>query len=700
MDFRGQTIGSLRGRLIGSLRPRSELLSVTRGFMLLPQPDTSLLVSKKQTNLENLYPATAEYDSAPVYRERTFMFRPTGGMGESVQSAAGDRRYHWGINVWVTGGLFGKGPLVHPIVPSPGTVPPAGDFRYMTRKWAEGRDAAGSSVLYYISKQQVYRRDGDDDASQFVARTRAGHYPTDMVRFMGAYASNVDALYVAWEDGVLEEFNTVAGTWATCTLPSGFLPQFLTVVGDELWAGVSSTSVIRKCTADPKVAGSWSGPILIGTPTMGITALASTANRLAIFKADGSVFTLNSDGSDNDLFPGLRTSFDTENGRTASAWLDSLWFRAGRAWYQLELAGTPILTPRGPGRNLGNLSEVRGPIQALAGWNTQMAFCAIYNEQLGNSYLLSYGSWVPKADPGATSVTVSGTAYTFVDQYDGALKKWTGRKVTSMFVSNVPTEARLYVGFLDGGYDWIKLVPYPLLPGTGSEYTLEQSYLVMPVHHAMFQADTKHWTGATIFGNKMDPGDRVFIGYRLKGAASGVAASPTGDFISFGDDMTEIGMRCDCINETAGQAIELQINFDSTSSNSTPVLEGLGLHERLVPRFRRDYTMTVNANDFVARRDGASARQSGVAIRAMMEQAATTPSSTSIVLPDERVNQVALFTYEEHQVPHTQRGGQGWAITVQATEFTTKDIYGIIGRLRGTTIGSLRGFTIDQLRIM
>jgi hypothetical protein len=70
------------------------------------------------------------------------------------------------------------------------------------------------------------------------------------------------------------------------------------------------------------------------------------------------------------------------------------------------------------------------------------------------------------------------------------------------------------------------------------------------------------------------------------------------------------------------------------------------------------------------------------------------------MLPDERVNDVALFTYEEHQVPHTQRGGQGWAITVQATQFTTIDLYGIIGRLRGTTIGSLRGYQISQLRIM
>jgi hypothetical protein len=203
------------------------------------------------------------------------------------------------------------------------------------------------------------------------------------------------------------------------------------------------------------------------------------------------------------------------------------------------------------------------------------------------------------------------------------------------------------------------------------------------------------------FGPKLTSTDRVFVHYRLNGSQTGPSAQPSGDFMTFGPQpMIQSGARSDPINQIAGQSLEVKITFDSADSTSTPVLEGIGLHERLVPRFRRDYTMTVNANDMVARRDGASTRQSAVAIRSMMEQAAAAPASTTVMLPDERVNDVALFTYEEHQVPHTQRGGQGWAITVQATQFTTIDLYGIIGRLRGTNIGSLRGYQISQLRIM
>jgi hypothetical protein len=329
-----------------------------------------------------------------------------------------------------------------------------------------------------------------------------------------------------------------------------------------------------------------------------------------------------------------------------------------------------------------------------------MAFAAIYNEQLGNSYLLSYGSWVPKAEPDNQSVTVSGTAYTFVDQYDGALKKWNGRKVTSLWVSNIPTEARVYVGFADGSYDWIKLVPYPLLPGQGAEYTLDESYLVIPLHHAMFQSDNKHWTGASIFGPQMGRGNSVQLSYRVMGRSISTGATPSGDFKAWSPPITANGMRSNPESPIAGKALELKIGLTNSASSDTPVLEGLGLHERLVPAFRRDYTLTVNANESIARRDGASTRQSGVTIRKWMESAAAAPASIALELPDETLKDVAIFTYEEHMVPHSQRGGQGFAISVQATEFGTIEVYGIVGRLRGTLIGDLRGYQINDLHYL
>src|SRR5262245_33404032 len=87
------------------------------GFMLVPN-EQGLMVGRKQQMLDQVVPSEQEYGSAPVYRERTSILRPTGGYGERVQSSYGDRRYYWGKNIQISGGLFGKGPLIHPVAPT------------------------------------------------------------------------------------------------------------------------------------------------------------------------------------------------------------------------------------------------------------------------------------------------------------------------------------------------------------------------------------------------------------------------------------------------------------------------------------------------------------------------------------------------------------------------------------------------------
>jgi len=191
---RGKTIGSMRPLLIGQLRS-AKLSSIFRdGLMLVPNDQSGLLLGRKQQNLGDNLPPTATYDSAPIYREHTFEFRPTGGYGESVQSSRTDRRYHYAINCWVTGGLFGLGPASHKIVP-----PQTGSVRM----FVEALNASSQLRLFVLAGANVLERTDDSNAGQVVSRSRAGHIATDAVRFMGGYGGAVDALYVAWDDGVL-----------------------------------------------------------------------------------------------------------------------------------------------------------------------------------------------------------------------------------------------------------------------------------------------------------------------------------------------------------------------------------------------------------------------------------------------------------------------------------------------------------------
>lgn len=679
-SYRGQTIGSLRGRQIWTLRGVSRTFHPSQGFMLVPTPD-GLLVGKKQTNLENVYPQAPDYDSAPVYRERTFMFRPTAGYGEGVQDGVSDRNYHYGINVWCFGGLVGRGPLSHSLTP---------DTTGPIRRFAEAR-AGGVMTLFILAGPYVLQRVSDTNSGHTVSRTRAGQVSTDAARYQGGFAGAVDSLYVAWSDGVIEEFN--GSTWANCALPSGFNPNFLEVVGDELWAADATRSIIRKVTSDPKVAGNWSGPYQIGDPSSPITAIRSTNNQLVIFKQDGGIFTVNADGSDSDLFPGLTTTPDPNNARTAWAWLGALWFRVGQAFYRLDMGGGAQLTPTGPQLLLGNASEVRGPVQAFMGWNAQMAFGVIWNPSNNTSYLMQYGSWAPKA--GEDSAVAS-----FQAQWDGALVKWTNRRATALWVSNVPEEARLYVGFLDGGYDYIKLVPYPLERNSGGEYTMGESYMVLPLHHATYQADRKQWVGFSGFGPVFDLGDSMTVSYRLAGSAGMPSSQPSGDYVKLPQSITFNGQRIELDQQVAGYSLDIRLDFLGPNTTHTLALEGIGVHERLVPQFRRDFTFLADANDVVARRDGSTTRRSGQHIRDMLMEAAAQPASITLEFPDETVSDVGIFQYTERQVTHDKRYGLGWTVEMQATQFKLTEVYGIIARTRGTRIGDLRGFEIKDLRYM
>jgi hypothetical protein len=630
------------------------------------------LIGKKTQTLENVVPTAQEYDAAPIYKERTFPFRPTRGMGERLQSSHTSRRYRYGLNVWVTGGVFGKGPLTHSL--SPGTT---GSIRQFT----EALDA-GTLTQFILAGASVLKRTNDTSAGQTVSETRAGNTATSAVRFKGAYASPVDGLYVAWSDGVLREYNGSA--WNACTMPAGFLPQFLEVVGDELWAADATSSVVRKVQGDPKSAGNWSGAILIGNPSVKISGLKQVLNRLVVFKEDGSVFTFNADGTDNDLFPGLRGTIDPTNGRTATAWLDSLWFRSGPSFYRLHLGGGAQLEQVGPGRLQQNDSEVRGPVQAFAGWSTSIGFAAIYNASLNASYLLSYGSWQPPNDQ-------DDAEFHYVDQWDGALVKWAGKQATAMGITSVASpDTRLYIGFSDGTYDWIKLVQNPLTSGSGAEFTLGSSKIYIPLHHAMFQAEWKAIMGFSAFGPVLSAQDFVQVAYRADGSTAAYTGVP-GSF-------TTTGMRLDTPQGTAMHLLDTEISLFNSSTSDTPVLEGIAIHERVVPNLKRDFSGPIDARNNVARRDGSTSRLMAEEIRDIVLQAAGAPGSVTMVMPDETVQGLAFFEYQERLLPRNQRNGLGWVIDFVATQFTVSTVTGTVGRFKGVLIGDLKGIAIQQLK--
>jgi len=653
------------------------------GLMLLAQ-QTGILVGRKQQMLDAVVPSVQEYGSSPVYRERTWAFPPTGGYGERVQSSWGDHRYYYGMDIQVSGGLFGKGPLLHPTAPT--TV--AGG---VVTKFIDGYNTASNTLTQFIlAGTRVYRRSDDTNAGQTVDKGDFATALTDGAVFQGGFSGAAKSLYVTTAGAVWER--TPTGTWTNCALPSGFSAYRLEVVGTELWAADTVNSVIRKVTSDPKVAGNWSGPFFIGDPSVPISAIRQSGNQLCIFKQDGSIFTLNSDGSSNDLFPGAAGTPSADNGLRTQAWLGSLWIPSPTTLYRLDMPGAQ-LEPVGPGKYLDNASPVRGEARVFCGWSGYQGFLAIYNPTTLTSYLLSYGSWEPKQAEGGESTVV------FDDQFDGCLAHWPNKKVTAMSVSGASGTDRLYIGLDDGTWTWFKLTRNPLAADSGAEFNLGPAEIVWPLHHAGFEADLKHWMGFSLFGPVLRVGDEATLSYRIMASAGAPPTDPTGNWLLLGE-FTANGQRIAAPSNLAGNAISLKLGLSNQDSTTTPVIDTLAIHERVVPAFKRDFQGTVDGRSVISRLDGAAYRPNSEQVHKLMMDAAAQPGSHAIELPDETVSEIAFFDYSERLLPMQAGGGHSWLIDFSATQFRLLTIYGTIKRTRGTRIGDLRGYAIGSLKYL
>jgi len=149
-----------------------------------------------------------------------------------------------------------------------------------------------------------------------------------------------------------------------------------------------------------------------------------------------------------------------------------------------------------------------------------------------------------------------------------------------------------------------------------------------------------------------------------------------------------------------GNALSLKASLQNTTTADTPVLEIVAFHERVVPAFKRDVQMTIDANGFHTRLDGAVQRLNSDQLHADMLDFAASPGSLAIELPDETINEVAVFGYQERMLPMQAGGGRSWGIDIQATQFRILTVYGIVKRLRGTRVGDLRGYKVSSLRAL
>jgi len=670
--------------------------------ILRPQ-EGGLMIGRKLQTLAGVAPITYDYSSQPVYAERTYAFRRIRqGYGERVQRAPAPTRYYYAINADLSiGGLQIKGPAFTVITP-PNTgrvtffidavdpeLVPSDDY---PEGWSPLSTFAGAGRF-------ILKRVGDDPSDWTVSTDFGTFDPGDGtpidntavkgVRFWPAGSGMVDSLWVVTKAGDLWRFN---GTAWDKSAQQAFA---ITVLREELWIA-DGDNTIRKCVADPMVAGNWSAQIIVGDASQVITNLEVLDNALYIFKTNG-IFTLNADTTVNDKFPSFRQQPLPRNGVNAAPWLSRLWFGYGDGYYWLDNSGT--LTPTGPNLLVENNSEVQGEVMAFAGHASWFGYYALVNRGPGgadvapNSYLVKHGTWFNPEE-------ASSANYTFFEVPNGALKKWAGKTVTSLYVSDAAGgNTRLYCGFEDGSIEWCLLprnTPNPAHPDSGCEFTTEESWVYWPLHHAMFQADAKSYRGMSAFGPRIGSLNTVRAQYRVSQQFAEMPPGEQAPWIDLGRPFTFSGERIDFPENVFGYAIEIRHGLESTSA-STPVLEGMALHEQVRPALQLEYTWTVNARRWLARRDGVVDHRTPVQIRERMLQAASAIGTVEVYMPDEGVQAISIVDYSEALAPVTKRYGTDWDIAMKGIQFRTLTIYGSWDRVALYDWDTIATYTWDDI---
>lgn len=504
--------------------------------------------------------------------------------------------------------------------------------------------------------------------------------PNDDYLYLGSTASNLHM----YDGSIWQEATAAAG-------PPEALAEYLAVLDNELW--VLWGNKLAKTEANPLERDNWSGSILLAGSDA--TNLATVGTTLYAFKRDG-VFTVNEDGSSQNILPQLREAQIADNGRQASVWLDSLWAPIGNAFYRIKGDGT--FTPVGTEQLLENASEVRGRIVCSVGHNTWHNYEVLFNPSTGDSYLGKWGAWVEDVN---TETTAGTPGSHFRPAHHFAIKKWANKQATCCAIITAAdlgeTNDRLYVGFADGTVEWCVLPRYNPNPITDSEceFTDQRAYLVYPSHHAGFPADTKNFRGWSVFGPVLSNLLTARISYRLD-LATGFTTLTDEDLAAV--DFTADGQRFNVPGATlVGKTIEFRLELQrsaSASVNTTPLVYGVAIHEQLRPAFVLEWLMNVDARTNVARHDGTSERRSPDQIRDALRLACAAFTPTTVIMPDGTEEEMGYLDYREEIKSYDHRYGLSWDIGVRAMQYRTLSN---VAQAYGLSYGALEAYTYGEL---
>ncbi len=664
--------------------------------LLEPGVDGNMVAQKSKT-LDATAPVDYNYGSANPFKERTFEWQQLfGGLGVAVAPDTVPRRYSHAIRVDTSiDGIWMKGPKFETHIETINAG--AGEVKQLILALH-----GGNVVVFAICHNGVWRRTADGTwVASLTSGTSpalpAGTHPQSALRFKSKGSPSVDALYLGTDNSNLWQYDGAA--WVLCAAAAGpgtgavqGEARFLERVSDEFW--VAGDYWIVKAEENPLDRTKYGGVIYIGDQSCKITWLRQVDNTLYIFKQDG-IYTVSDTGVDQELFPTLRTKLSSLNGKNASVWLDKLWVPFGDQTFFLNPEGK--ITADGLEQMLENTSEVRGHMVAGAGHNTWFFYELYYSSVNNTTYLIKHGTWVE--DTGGIGNTE------FVNAHHGALATWNKQASCCNVISNIHSTGndRLYVGFADGTVEWCVLPKDGPNPSQDSncEFTAQDSYIYLPIHHSNFRADNKSYRGITAFGPTLTPTEWMEFQYRLD------YTNPLTAWVTLTDEtgnakFTLPGQRVNFATESNvfGRSIQMRVklckdsNLAASPANLTPVISGIAVHETVRPSLSLEYTFSVKVGSFLAKHNGQVDRRRGTKLREQVLTQCAEVGPVAVRLPTGEVEEMILTEYQESSASFEKRRDFDYVIHISGLQLRTISHSRAFSSL---TYATLEQYTVGQL---
>jgi len=340
---------------------------------------------------------------------------------------------------------------------------------------------------------------------------------------------------------------------------------------------------------------------------------------------------------------------------------------------------------------------VQGTPTAICGYRNWTLFVAFYNASEDASYLMRWGAW-------HLLETEQGIQRVFVPGWHGALYKFTGVQILSLFVTNVPaTNPRLYIGDDDGVIHYITLPRYSMAWRSDANCTFNTTnagLVYFPqIHHGVPHEEKVNLAVVSNVENLSGATRYIDVTYRTVPTGTFGGAGNITDAGRFNSDP---GQRKNFTAGVSSRMTELLATLTTTTSASPAVLKAIAVYQAVRPVFKWLYTVGLRVGDGVRDHHGqVITRYSGEDDQMDdLEAAAGAAGPVSVTTPRGEV--VDVIVTDLSVQARAQHEGQPleWVALVEAMQHRTVQNYGTYGRMEPYTYGGLEVYSYGGLEIL